>query len=155
MHPVLTSATIRYGLSFGGITGGVLLILGVVGEYGLSHHIVDGGIRLTLWVLVLGLGALLTEAGHFAARQTGRIGVGAIAGGIAGFCGAVPLSLVIVIAARLRNPAAYPSLIGLIAGVLLAIFLIGSCLLGLGLGLGARGSLIGRAQFRRAHGQPN
>lgn len=155
MHPGLTRATVRYGLSFGIITGGVSLILGVASEYGLSHHIVDGGMRLTLSVLVLGLGALLTEAGHFAARQTGRIGIGALAGGIAGFCGAVPFSLTIVIATRLRNPAAYANVIGWIAGALLGLFLIGSCLFGLGLGLGALGALIGRAQFRRAHRQFN
>ncbi len=148
-----TSSAIRYGLAFESALAVLGILIGVTSEYGSTLHSVDGGLRLASCVMSLAFIGLIVEAGHFAAVRTGQVGTSAVAGGLTGFCGAVSFSLVIVSATMLRHPDMYKGIHSVVIGLFVAIFLTGSCLFGIGLGLGALGGLIGRARFHRAPGQ--
>lgn len=143
-------AAVRWGLIFGGVITLVDLLSLAVG------YVAAGVPFRSLLATIINL-ALLLVAGMFAARQTGKVGSGAIAGLIAGALGslinAIASAVIIFLTVAPIVPAGtnltqsqYDSFyrIGVIIGVALFILVY----LGLGAGIGAIGGLIGRGQYK-------
>lgn len=160
-------AAIRWGIIFGviigiiGIVQNVLLhaTLGPVLSSGSQQQIANasGGLLAISCVPCLLYLALLFVSGIFPARDTGRVGQGAIGGLIAGVVGTIIFGIAGIIINAI-NPVTVSSTTGsssavstagLGAGVGIIGFIIDLIILGgLGAGLGALGGLVGKAQYR-------
>ena len=166
---------LRNGLIFGAILAAVglgnSLIQWLAGAYVVSTHAVNGFTSVNVndtgptaflgCVVFLAVLALTFVAGMLAARRTGKVGTGSIAGLIAGAFSALvggTLSLVVnivLVAPALQVPAAStmtPSqvqalFIGTtVAGLILRLFFDS----GVGAGMGALGGLLGANTYRKS-----
>ncbi|HEX6796477.1 MAG TPA: hypothetical protein VF116_02045 [Ktedonobacterales bacterium] len=163
MQASSSRAAIRWGIIFGVIIGVIGIIsnvilrvaLGPVLSSGNQQEIINasGGLLAFTCVPCLLYLVLLFVSGIFPARDTGRVGQGAIGGLIAGVVGAI-VSGVVGLIVDAVNPLTIPSSAGAtstispaglgIVGIIIDLIILG----GLGAGLGALGGLIGKNQYR-------
>ncbi len=170
-----THPTMRNGLLFGGLLGGLgllnTLIQWLTGAIHAEAHVVNGFTSVTVFdtgasallgcVGFLALLALTFLVGMLTARSTGKVGSGAIAGLLTGVLGALvgsAANLVVIVATvapNLQAPAGSPMtqagvqalLIGTtIGGAIFELVLYG----GFGAGVGALGGLLGANSSRQA-----
>lgn len=138
----------RYGAIIGVIGGGLCLLIVIL----ITAFKNDPGVLLVGCVgFVAGI-ALLFEAGHITAMQTGTVSSGALAGATAGFLMGMGLSILSLIqqiqSGKLQSLHSLgPS--GFTLGIVVALLFNGALVAGLGAGLGALGSLVGQAGFRQ------
>lgn len=137
----------RYGAIIGMAVGGLGLLLTIL----ITAFKGDPGVLLAGCVGFLAGFALLFEAGHVTAKQTGMVSSGALAGATAGFLLGIGLSMLSLIQVIRSGKLHSLGQIGIILGVLLTLLFFGALFAGIGAGLGALGSLVGQAGFRQAH----
>jgi len=174
-----TNPTMRNGLLFGALLGALgavnILIQGLTGALHAeartvngftSVNVLDTGTAALLGCVVfLALLALTFTAGMLAARGTGQVGSGALAGLLAGVVGALvgsAANLAVIVAAvapTLQAPAGsamtQQEVQALLIGTTIGGAIFGLLLYaGIGAGLGALGGLVGANTWRRAHSAP-
>ncbi len=135
----------RYGAIIGAVNGVLGLTFVVVNT--LVKH--DPGVMLVGCVTFIASFALFVEAGHITAKQTGTVGSGVLAGATAGFLMGVGMSIPSLIQDIRSGTLHSLGQVGTILGVFTMLFF-GALFAGIGASLGALGSLVGQASFRRA-----
>jgi hypothetical protein len=136
----------RYGALIGAAGGvlGLLLVIMITVAKG------DPGVALAGCVGFLAGFALLFEAGHITAKQTGTVGSGTLAGATAGLLMGIGLGMLSLIEEIRSGKLHSLGQMGIILGILLTLLFFGALFAGIGAGVGALGSLVGQAGFRRA-----
>ena len=137
----------RYGAIIGGACGALGLLIVIV----MTTLKGDPGIALAGCVGFLAGFALLFEAGHVTAKQTGTLSSGALAGAVAGFLLGTGLSILSLLQDIRSSKLHSLGLIELILVMFLTLLFFGALFAGAGAGLGVLGSLVGRAGFARDH----
>lgn len=146
MQKRLDALAFRYGAIIGAVGGGLDLLLVIL----ITTFKGDPGVLLAGCVGFLASFALLFEAEHITAGQTGMVSSGTLAGATAGFLIGIELSMLPLIQEIQSGKLHSLGRVGLILGVLLTLLFFGTLFSGIGAGLGTLGSLVGQAGFRRS-----
>lgn len=166
---------IRNGLIFGAILGvlglGNTLVQWLAGAYSVSTRTTNGFTTVNLnntgpssllqCVLFLAMLALTFVAGILAARRTGKVGSGSIAGLVTGVVGALTggivglVTIITLVAPGLQAPADSTMSTGQVQALLIGATIFGVIVglavdVGIGAGMGALGGLIGANSYRNA-----
>lgn len=144
----------RVGVRFGIIIGIVSAVLGaadsILAVIDRSTGYSVPGLPLAGCVIFLALLVLWFEGGDVAARQAGRVSVGAVAGAIAGFLGGIGVGFGSPVAEIQNGKLLSPAAFGVIVGIVFTILVAGLLFLGVGAGVGALGGLLGKSRYDHA-----
>lgn len=135
----------RYGAIIGVIGGGLCLLIVIL----IAAFKNDPGALFAGCVGFVAGCALLFEAGHITAKQTGTVSSGALAGATAGFLMGMGFSMLSLIQQIRSGKLHSLGQIGLILGIVVALLFDSALVAGIGGGLGALGSLVGQTGFWR------
>ena len=147
---------------WGAIFGLVIAVLGIgnalLQSFARSMGPSGNGFGLVSCVLFFAVLGLLFEAGHMAARETGRLAAGTWAGIIAGAIPAFVLGIVVtfqVVSEQLNKNQLTNSAeaVGTAIGVLIVVAGLVLVAGAVGAGLGVLGALLGRSSYRKSHPQ--
>lgn len=108
------------------------------------------GLPLAGCVIFIALLVLWFEVGDVAARQTGHVSVGAVAGAISGFFGGVGVGLGSPVAEIQNGRLLSPGVLGVIVGIVFTVLVASLLFLGIGGGVGALGGLLGKSRHDHA-----